>query len=155
LLYPLSYEGASHQGTCQQLSVAVSNAHRLSAATDPTGDSTPITPAAAILLDDHERNPSLSTAHRGSPTIARTSLACKKIINLISKLAGRQAGGGSDQMGADQPPGAERKRPPGDERRQPRSRNHDAAAPDLRLTKVNSVYGRALMGVSEIVTATA
>jgi hypothetical protein len=35
-----------------------------------------------ILLDDHERAPSLSTAQCGSPTIARTPLACSKIVNL-------------------------------------------------------------------------
>ena len=68
LLYPLSYEGATHQGTCQRLSPGVSNGHRLSAATEPAGDRTPITPAVVILLDGHERASSLNV-HGGAPTL--------------------------------------------------------------------------------------
>ncbi|HEX2771479.1 MAG TPA: hypothetical protein VHN18_03490, partial [Micromonosporaceae bacterium] len=79
--YPLSYEGASHQGTCQRLSAGVSNGYRLSAATAPTGERTPSTPAVVILLDDHERASSLSAVHRRSPTTARTSFARAKIID--------------------------------------------------------------------------
>jgi hypothetical protein len=82
LLYPLSYEGASHKGTCQRLSPAVRDAQRLSAAADPTGARTPITRAVVILLADPEQASSLSTAHYGSPTIACTSLTRSKIVYL-------------------------------------------------------------------------
>ena len=80
MLYPLSYEGASPQVTCQQVSPSARDCQRLPPAPTPTAEHTSTTRPGPTSIDG-QRRPSPATVGQWLPTTTEhTPITPRKII---------------------------------------------------------------------------